>query len=93
MTGVQTCALPISNRLCMFLSMGVPVIVSRQQSFEFLEKYDCGVLVNTEREFVDAISTIQKKLPTMKENALRCAREYIDVAGKYKRLVSALSNV
>src|SRR5262249_22787599 len=28
-----------SNRLCMFLAMGVPVIASRQNSFRFLEEY------------------------------------------------------
>jgi glycosyltransferase involved in cell wall biosynthesis len=82
-----------SNRLCMFLSMGVPVIASRQPSFEFLEKYDCGVLVENEREFIDAIDTIQNRLPEMKENALRCAKEYIDAPGKYKKLVEALASL
>lgn len=79
-----------SNRLCMFLSMGVPVIASRQPSFEFLEQYECGVLVEDENEVVDAISAIEKRLPEMKTNALRCVREYIDPAGKYEGLKAAL---
>lgn len=79
-----------SNRICMFLSMGVPVVVSRQPSFEFLEKYDCGVLVENEEEFIRAIDRIQGRLPQMKANALRCAEEYIDAPGKYRQLVKAV---
>ena len=82
-----------SNRLCMFLSMGVPVIASRQSSFEFLEKYECGVLAESEREFIDAIGFIQQRLPQMKTNARRCAREYIDAPGKYRTLVAALESI
>ena len=82
-----------SNRLCMFLSMGIPVIASRQPSFEFLEKYECGVLVENEQEFVDAIECIQKRLPEMKANALCCAREYIDAPAKYRHLLAALEAI
>ena len=82
-----------SNRLCMFLAMGVPVIASRQPSFEFVERYDCGVLVDNEEEFVAAIDRIAEQLDEMKKNALRCAREYIDAASRYeelKRRIAAL---
>ncbi len=82
-----------SNRLCMFLAMGIPVIVSRQTSFEFVEKYDCGVMVDSERGFVDAIRSIGQRLPEMKRNALRCAEEYIDAPGRYRALVVALGAV
>jgi glycosyltransferase involved in cell wall biosynthesis len=82
-----------SSRLCMFLSMGVPVIASRQPSFDFLERYGCGVLVQNEQEFVAAIPSIQQRLPEMKANAIRCAREFIDTSTKYKNLVSALKAV
>ena len=74
----------------MFLSMGVPVIANRQPSFEFMEKYDCGILVGNEEEFIDAIDTIQNRLPEMKANAKVCAKEYIDAPGKYKKLVGTL---
>jgi hypothetical protein len=75
-----------SNRLCMFLSMGVPVIASRQPSFQFIEEYDCGVLVDNETEFSAAIDRVAGRLEEMKANALRCAREYIDAPGKYVTL-------
>ena len=79
-----------SNRLCMFLSMGIPVIASQQASFEFLERYHCGVLVKNEHEFIEAIDFVRQRLPEMKANATRCAKEYIDTSGKYANLVSAL---
>jgi glycosyltransferase involved in cell wall biosynthesis len=75
-----------SNRLCMFLAMGVPVVASRQPSFEFLERYECGALASTPEEFVDAVKRVRDRLPEMKANALRCAREYIDAPGRYREL-------
>ena len=79
-----------SNRLCMFLTMGVPVIASRQPSFEFVEKFGCGVLVDSPEEFVAAIDTIRSRLDEMKANALRCSREYIDAPGRYAALVESI---
>lgn len=82
-----------SNRICMFLSMGVPVIASRQPSFEFLERYNCGVLVENEKQFIDAIDAIQVRLAEMKANAKICAKEYIDAPRKYKKLVEVLAGL
>ena len=67
-----------SNRLCMFLAMGVPVIVSKQPSFKFLEHYNCGILVENEDEFLKAIDKISSNLDQMKSNALSCTQEYIN---------------
>lgn len=82
-----------SNRLCMFLAMGIPVIASKQSSFEFLEDYDCGVLVENEAEFMAAIDYIKPRLDEMKQNAIQCTREYIDAPGKYNVLVERLADV
>ncbi len=76
-----------SNRLCMFLAMGVPVIVSKQPSFEFIEKYDCGIMVENEQEFIKAIDYIKPRLEQMKLNALKCTAEYIDTGSAYGALV------
>jgi glycosyltransferase involved in cell wall biosynthesis len=80
-----------SQRMCMFLAMGVPVIASRQPSFAFVETYDCGILVDTPEEFVRAIDSIRPRLAQMRANALRCAREYIDAPRRYRELVEAIS--
>ena len=79
-----------SNRLCMFLAMGVPVIVSKQASFQFVEDYDCGVMVEDADEFSAALERILGNNQQMKENALRCSHEYIDAAGKYDVLLESI---
>lgn len=82
-----------SNRLCMFLAMGVPVIASRQPSFEFIERYDCGVLVDGPEGMAAAIERIRVRLPAMRANALTCAREYIRAGERWVVLRDALGNV
>ncbi len=68
-----------SQKLCLFLRSGVPVVVSRQPSFEFLEKYGCGILVSSPQEMLDAIAHIRANHAAYRANALRCYREYVDV--------------
>jgi hypothetical protein len=79
-----------SNRLCMYLAMGVPVIASAQPSFRFLEEYECGVLVGSQQEFDAAIAHLRANLDRMKANAARCAREYVAAPAKRAALVEAL---
>lgn len=81
-----------SNRLCMFIAMGVPVIASKQHSFKFLEEYDCGILVDSFEEFKLAIKQIQKSYPTMKNNCEICYRNYIKPHDKFKTLLKTLDH-
>ena len=82
-----------SNKLCMYLAMGVPVVALRQQSFEFIEKYECGVLFDNEGEFFDAIQHVRDRLGEMRENALICAREYIAAPQRYEDLKKKISEL
>ncbi|MEB3199686.1 MAG: hypothetical protein VKK62_04045 [Synechococcaceae cyanobacterium] len=82
-----------SNRLCMFLAMGVPVIASRQASFEFLETYGCGVMVSDSQEFRQAVSTIRGQLKSMREGCKRCFEEYIMPPNRYANLAAAITTV
>ena len=82
-----------SNRLCMYLAMGVPVIANRQPSFEFLEHFDCGRMVSSEQEFSAAVEKIRDCLPAMRANALTCAREYIRAPQRWLELREKLSQV
>jgi hypothetical protein len=79
-----------SNRLCMFLTAGVPVIASRQESFQFIERFDCGILVDHASEIPEAVVLISKRLDAMKANALRCANQYIDSKGYFRKLEDKL---
>lgn len=77
-----------SNRLCMFLAMGVPVIATRQKSFEFIEEYNCGVLVDNYKEFSNSIGVIKESLSVMKLNCERCFQEYIRPKERFNELSS-----
>jgi glycosyltransferase involved in cell wall biosynthesis len=85
-----------SNKLCLFLRGGVPVVVTQQPSFGFLEKYRCGVLVDNRQQMLDAIAHIRANHAEYRANALRCYREYVDVdlyrpavVEAFRRLLSA----
>jgi hypothetical protein len=82
-----------SNRLCMFIAMGVPVIASRQKSFYFLEKYNCGVLVSNLSEFIHAIHTIRMSHAKMKANCQVCVEEYIRPIERFNHLFSMINHL
>jgi len=82
-----------SNRLCMFLSMGVPIIASRQPSFAFVERYDCGVLIDGPESMASAVRHIAGRLDVMRANALKCAREYIRAPQRWIEMRNMLSTI
>jgi len=82
-----------SNRLCMFLAMGVPVLVNKQPSFQFVEDYNCGFMVETQEEFDVALNKILNNLEQMKANALRCTAEYINTQDKFLDLSEEMKSV
>src|SRR5262249_9712063 len=82
-----------SNRLCMFLAMGVPVIASRQDSFRFIEKFGCGILVDDSRSFSAAVDAISDRRAEMRANALRCWNDYIAASERYIQLREAITEV
>jgi hypothetical protein len=72
-----------SNRLCMFIAMGVPVIASRQDSFRFIEEFNCGRLVSDYDEFCDSVRIVKEEWKTMKDNCRQCFKEYIKTNEAY----------
>jgi hypothetical protein len=82
-----------SNRLCMFLAMGVPVIASRQESFGFLESYGCGLLVDDYKDFESAVGYIRINWVNMRENCEKCFKEYIRPNQRYKTLVHRIGEL
>ena len=82
-----------SNRLCMFLAMGVPVIGNRQPSYEFLERFGCGFMVSDLYEFQQAIDHVRRNLPAMRQACRTCFEEYIMPPGRYEGLSQAIAAV
>ncbi len=79
-----------SNRLCMFIAMGVPVIASKQKSFEFLEHFNCGILVNSYDEFKLAIQIIRNERLSMRENCKKCFHDYIRTEERFRILLDSI---
>jgi len=82
-----------SNRLCMFIAMGVPVICSKQESFAFVSNYECGVVVSDYTEFLEAISYISANLTRMRENCRRCFHDYIMPTNRFPALSRAINSL
>lgn len=82
-----------SNRLCMFLAMGVPVIGNRQPSYEFLERFGCGLMVSDSHEFQQALDYIRRNLAAMRQACKTCFDEYIMPPGRYEGLSKAIAEV
>jgi glycosyltransferase involved in cell wall biosynthesis len=82
-----------SNRLCMFLAMGVPVIASRQPSFEFIESFNAGVLLEDSSSIADALESVRTELPKMRKGAKRAWTEYVQSTIRYEGLVQQLNQV
>lgn len=82
-----------SNRLCMFIAMGVPVICSRQKSFEFVEEYNCGVMVDSYSEFLGAIQHIRMNLKSMQSNCFKALQGYVMPPERYPSLKSNMASI
>ena len=82
-----------SNRLCMFIAMGVPIICSKQDSFAFVDQYECGAVVADYSEFLAAISYISANLSQMRENCKRCYHDYIMPADRFPSLGRAIDSL
>jgi glycosyltransferase involved in cell wall biosynthesis len=77
----------------MFLAMGVPVIGNRQPSYEFLERFGCGLMVSDAREFIDALAHIRRHQESMRKACKVCFEEYIMPPSRYRNLARSLADV
>lgn len=71
-----------------YLKCGLPIIATRLPSLQYIEDYQCGVLINSESEIEEAIQLITSNRSVFSENAYRCYRElwqpqrYLAIIGK-----------
>lgn len=82
-----------SNRLGMFLAMGVPVIGNRQPSHEFLERFGGGLMVSDVHEFRQAVDHVRRNLKSMREACRTCFDDSIRPPGRDAGLSQALAQV
>lgn len=79
-----------STKLCMFLSVGIPVIATRQPSFNFIEQENCGVLIDSEEKIPQAVESIRKNYDVLSRNAYRAWERTVSVIKYYNNMCQAL---
>ncbi len=78
-----------SNRLCMYLQMGKPVIASKQESFAFVEEYGAGILIENENNLAKAVTKIATDYDQYSHAAYNCYQYYIQPQKHLQLLESA----
>lgn len=58
-----------------YLKCGIPVIASNMPSLSYLVDYKCGILINSENELEEAITTIKSSYESYRKNAFQCYNE------------------
>lgn len=58
-----------------YLKCGVPVIATKLSSLSYIEEYQCGILIESEKEIANAIMKILSNRNMYSKNAHRCYRE------------------
>lgn len=82
-----------SQKLCLSLQMGRPVIASWQESLRFLEEWECGILVRSSAEIPEAVTRVRANHLAMTRNATKCANEFVDPLGRHAALLTGLARV
>jgi len=82
-----------SNKLCMYLQMGKPVIVNKQASFRFLEEFGAGIRIENESDLFEAIVEIEKHYTQYSQAAYECYESYIQPQKHFERLKNAFLSV
>lgn len=82
-----------SNKLCMYLHMGKPVVATRQESFEFLEKYGAGILIDSKDELPEAIVAISTNYEKYSRAARECFRDYVQPDKRFVDLTQAFKDL
>lgn len=76
-----------SQKLGMTLWLGIPVVATRQQSFQFIEEFQCGELIDREDELPGALIRIRARHDEYSANSLRATAEYVRPAERLERLM------
>lgn len=71
-----------SQKLCTCLWLGIPVIATRQESFEFIDRFQCGELIEDDGDLAGAVARIRANRAAYVRNTHRAIAEHIRPAEK-----------
>lgn len=64
-----------SEKLSIYLQCGMPVIACHYPSYEHIDDYRCGILIDSIDEIPNAITKILEEFSSYQENAYKCFEE------------------
>lgn len=76
------------------MACGKPVVATRTNGFEIIEKYDAGILINPENseEFADAIISLLKS-KNIRNRMGKNGREFVSKNYSWERVAQKISDV
>ena len=66
---------------------------TRQDSFKFLEEFNAGILVNDEKELVNAIEIIADDYERYCQSALKCFLNYIQPEKHLQKMIQQFESI
>jgi hypothetical protein len=82
-----------SQKLCTALWLGVPVIATRQESFQFVEERKCGVLIDHQLDLDSAIEKIRTHRAEYATNAREVVNEHINPDARLNELAERFRRI
>lgn len=82
-----------SQKLCAYLRLGIPVVVTRQDSFAFIDRFRCGEQVNGEEELLQALVRIRAERETYALHATRALDEHVRPVERLRELTARFAEL
>ena len=82
-----------SEKLALYLQCGLPVIAFRYPGYDILERYKCGILIDTLEELPYAVRDILSSYEAFRSNAYRCFEDYYEFSKNFSRVVDFIGNM
>jgi glycosyltransferase involved in cell wall biosynthesis len=82
-----------SGKLCRYLRLGKPVILTRQGGFEWIAEYGAGEIAESAEDLVQAIRKISANYQIYSEKAMACYREHFSFEKYYPPIHTAIHEV
>ena len=79
-----------SGKLCLYLKNALPVVTTRQDCFEWVERSGCGLMVSRPEEVLDAVREIRRRYDLFRAAAVRVYDESLDFARNFAPVERAL---
>jgi hypothetical protein len=82
-----------SGKLCLYMRNALPVITTRLECFDFVERERCGLRVGSAGEIPDAARAIERDYDAYVCNVRRYYAEHLDFAKTFEPVAAAVDRL